>query len=133
MAQGNLYLLVPTAEKDNQVPAKLRDKWQFQEPVLDPNTGEPTGETITVHPSWLGAANRLRKQFGVVRELTYNNEGFQLIELELSWVDGEVQEVEKLQSQQAAKRAHYRMLTNTEAKGFIKFCNGDPGGVDPFQ
>lgn len=119
MAQGNIYLIVPEGEKNSTVPAKLRDKWQFQEPVLDPVTGEPTGETVLVHPSWLGAANRLRGSFGEVREFTYGGAPFLLVELELSWIDGEVAEVERLQSRQASKKAHYRLLTNSEAQRLL--------------
>lgn len=123
MAQGNVYLLIPKAEKDNAVPLKLKEKWQFKEPVTD-EKGIVTGE-FEIHPSWLKAANRLRYNFGDIRETTYNGQQFVLIELELSWIDGEVAEVEKLQSNQANKKGHYRFLTNTEAKDFL-------AGVDVF-
>ena len=124
MAQGNIYLLVPAPEKNNAVPLKLKNKWKFKDPVTDPETGEVTGE-VEIHPSWLKAANRLKSNFGEIRERTYNGQQFLLIELELSWIDGEMAEVEKLQSQQAAKKGHYRFLTNSEAKDFL-------AGVDVF-
>lgn len=123
MPQGNCYILIPEAEKNNPVPLKLKEKWRFKEPVLN-KQGEPTGET-EIHPSWLGAANRLRQNFGDVRQITYGGQTFQLIELELSFIDGEVAEVTKLQSQQASKKAWYRILTNDEAKRLI-------GGEDVF-
>lgn len=125
MAQGNLYLLIPDNEKENQVPAKLRDKWQFTEAVLD-EQGQPTGQTTIVHPSWLGAANRLRKNFGVVRDVTYSGKAFKLIELELSFIDGEVQEVQKLQSNQPGRQQDYQILTNSEAQDLL-------AGIDIFQ
>ena len=124
MAQGNIYLLVPKIEKDNPVPLKLKDKWQFKETPIDQN-GEPTGEPIIIHPSWLKAANRLKTDFGEIIEITYNAQQFLVIELELSFIDGEVAEVQKLQSNQVAKKAWYRILTNDEAKRLI-------GGEDVF-
>lgn len=125
MAQGNIYLLVPKAEKDNAVPLKLKEKWKFKEPTTDPQTGEVTGE-IEIHPSWLKAANKLRSNFGDIREVTYGGTDFLLIELELSFIDGEVAEVQKLQINQPAKKAHFRILTNTEAKELL-------AGIDIFQ
>lgn len=117
MAQGNCYLLVPDAEKNNPVPLKLKEKWNFKETTTD-GEGNPTGETV-IHPSWLGAGNRLKSDFGEIRPITYGGQQFQLIEMELSLIDGEVAEVQKLQSQQASKKAWYRILTNDEAKRLI--------------
>lgn len=108
-------MLVPKAEKDNAVPTKLKDKWGFKESPEN----NPEGEPVVIHPSWLKAANKLKSNFGEIREITYGGQDFLLIELELSFIDGEVQEVQKLQSQQAAKKAHYRILTNEEAKRII--------------
>ena len=124
MAQGNVYLLIPKTEKDNAVPLKLKEKWQFKEPVID-EKGIVTGE-VEIHPSWLKAANKLRSNFGDIRELTYQGTQFLLIELELSFLDGEVAEVQKLQSNQAGKKAWYRILTNSEAKQLLS-------GQDIFQ
>lgn len=125
MAQGNAYLLVPKAEKDSQVPLKLKEKWRFKEPVIDDKTGEVTGE-VEIHPSWLKAANKLKSNFGEIREINYQGTEFLLIELELSFINGEVVEVQKLQSNQAGKRAWYRILTNSEARAFLD-------GADIFQ
>lgn len=125
MAQGNCYLLIPALEKENAVPLKLKEKWQFKEPVIDPETGEVTGK-IEIHPSWLKAANKLRSNFGDIREVSYAGVDYLLIEMELSFIDGEVAEVQKLQSNQVGKRAHYRILTNSEAKDFL-------AGIDIFQ
>lgn len=124
MAQGNVYLLIPKSEKYNAVPLKLKEKWQFKEPVTD-EKGIVT-EEVEIHPSWLKAANKLRSDFGDIRELTYQGTQFLLIELELSFLDGEVAEVQKLQSNQAGKKAWYRILTNSEAKQLLS-------GQDIFQ
>lgn len=113
MAQGNCFILIPEAEKNNAVPVKLKDKWQFTEP------DEVTGEPVAINPSWLKAANKLKGNFGEIRPVTYGGQNFILIELELSFIDGEVAEVVKLQSNQVAKKAHYRILTNDEAKRLL--------------
>ena len=107
--QGNCYILIPDAEKNNPIPVKLKDKWQFTDP--GPKPDDPP---VVVHPSWLGAANRLKNQFGEVRELTLEGKPFILIELELSFVEGEVAEVLKLQSNKPGDYK-YTILTNTEA------------------
>lgn len=117
--------MVPDAEKNNNVPLKLKEKWKFKEPVIDPQTGEVTGET-EIHPSWLKLANKLKSNFGEIRTLTYHESPFILIELELSFINGEVSEVQKLQTNKAGKTAHYRILTNTEAKAILD-------GQDIFQ
>ncbi len=92
--------------------------------VID-EKGIVTGE-VEIHPSWLKAANKLRSNFGDIRELTYQGTQFLLIELDLSFLDGEVAEVQKLQSNQAGKKAWYRILTNSEAKQLLS-------GQDIFQ
>ena len=115
--------MVPTSEKDNNVPLKLKNKWKFKDPILD-GEGNPTGE-VEIHPSWLGAANRLKKNFGATRPVTYEGNPFVMIELELSFIEGEIAEVEKLQSNSPSAKAKYRILTNTEAKDFLN-------GVDVF-
>ena len=107
--QGNCYILIPDAEKNNPVPVKLKDKWQFADP--GPKPDDPP---VVVHPSWIGAANRLKNQFGEVRELTLEGKPFILIELELSFVEGDVAEVLKLQSNKPGEYK-YTILTNTEA------------------
>ena len=111
-------MLVPDAEKNLNVPLKLKEKWKFKEPVIDPQTGQVTGE-VEIHPSWLKAANKLKSNFGEIRTITYKGAPFILIELELSFINGEVAEVQKLQSNQAGKTANYRILTNTEAKAIL--------------
>lgn len=107
--QGNCYILVPEGEKNNPVPVKLKNKWQFTDPGA--NTDDPP---VEVHPSWLGAANRLKSYFGDVREVTVEGKPFILIELELSFVEGEVAEVLKLQSSKPGEYK-YTILTNSEA------------------
>lgn len=107
--QGNCYILVPEGEKNNPVPLKLKNKWQFTDPGA--NTDDPP---VEVHPSWLGAANRLKSYFGDVREVTVEGKPFILIELELSFVEGEVAEVLKLQSSKPGEYK-YTILTNSEA------------------
>ena len=124
MARGNIYLLVPDAEKNNPVPTKLKERWKFK----DQQANEATGETteVDVHPSWIGAGNRLKQHFGEVRTLTFQGQNYILIEMELSFVDGEVDAVRALQSNQTGKKYWYRMLTNTEAQDILR-------GVDIFQ
>ena len=116
--------MVPKLEKDNLVPTKLKEKWDFKEPELD-GQGDPTGNAIQINPSWLKAANKLKADFGEIREITYNSIDYLLIELELSYIDGEVGEVLKLQSNTPAKKANYRILTNSEAKELL-------AGIDVF-
>ena len=101
--------MVPEGEKNNQVPLKLKNKWRFTDPGANPN--DPP---VEVHPSWLGAANRLKNYFGDVREVTVEGKPFILIELELSFVEGEVAEVLKLQSSKPGEYK-YTILTNSEA------------------
>lgn len=122
MAQGNIYLLVPEGEKNNTVPLKLKEKWKFKEQP----EGQPEAEPVLINPSWLKAANKLKGNFGEIRQVTYGGAQFLLIELELSFLNGEVTEVQKLQSNQAGKKAHYRILTNSEAKALL-------AGTDIFQ
>lgn len=117
--RGNTFILVPVDEKNNNVPTKLKDKWKFTEPVPNEN-GELAGETTVIHPSWLAAANKLKRFFGVVRELTdhpYLDGDYMLVEFELSHIDGEIQAVEALQSGSSNK---YQILTVSEAKRLLK-------------
>ena len=114
--QGNCYILVPDAEKNNPVPVKLKNKWAFKDPVTDAN-GIQAGE-VDVHPSWLGAANRLKQYFGDIRELSIDGKPFTLIELELSFIEGEVAEVLKLQSNKPRDYKYY-ILTATEAQELL--------------
>lgn len=107
--QGNCYILIPEGEKNNPVPVKLKNKWQFTDPGANPD--DPP---VEVHPSWLGAANRLKSYFGDVREVTVEGKPFILIELELSFVEGEVAEVLKLQSSKPGEYK-YTILTSSEA------------------
>lgn len=131
MAQGNVYIIIPAGQKDSQIPLKLKNKWQFEEPVLDENgeavldeNGNPT--TTIIHPSWLKAANKLRQNFGDVREVTYGGNPFLLVEMELSFLNGEISDVQKLQSKQPGAIADFRILTNSEARRLL-------AGEDIFQ
>jgi len=117
MAQGNVWVLIEKTSKNALVPVKLKNKWKFKEQVIDEDTGQVINE-IDLHPSWLQAANRLRADFGDVRELSLEGKDYILIELELSWQDGEIDEVIKLQSN---RNKNFQLYTNSEA---IALLNG---------
>ena len=117
MAQGNVWVLIEKTSKDALVPVKLKNKWKFKEQVIDEDTGQVINE-IDLHPSWLQAANKLRADFGDVRELSIEGKDYILIELELSWQDGEIDEVIKLQSN---RNKNFQLYTNSEA---IALLNG---------
>ena len=117
MAQGNVWVLIEKTSKDALVPVKLKNKWKFKDQVIDEDTGQVINE-IDLHPSWLQAANRLRADFGDVRELSPEGKDYIIIELELSWQDGEIDEVIKLQSN---RNKNFQLYTNSEA---IALLNG---------
>lgn len=119
--QGNCFILIEEESKDAQVPVKLKNKWKFTEPIIDQDTGQQIGE-VELHPSWLQAANKLRQQFGDVRELQIDGKDYVLIELELSFVDGEVEEVLKLQSNKPGSN-NFTILTNSEANELLRGGN----------
>jgi len=117
MAQGNVWVLIEKTSRDALVPVKLKNKWKFKDQVIDEDTGQIINE-IDLHPSWLQAANRLRADFGDVRELSLEGKDYILIELELSWQDGEIDDVIKLQSN---RNKNFQLYTNSEA---IALLNG---------
>jgi hypothetical protein len=118
MAQGNVWILIESDSKDNPVPVKLKNKWKFTEPILDADTGQQIG-IEEIHPSWLGAANRLRQQFGDVREVGIEGKEYILVEMELSFVEGEVEEVQKLQSNRPGNY-NFTIYTNSEAIALLR-------------
>jgi len=118
MAQGNVWILIESDSKDNPVPVKLKNKWKFTEPIVDADTGQEIGSE-EIHPSWLTAANRLRQQFGDVREVSIDGKEHILVEMELSFVEGEIEEVQKLQSNTLGNY-NFTIYTNSEAIALLR-------------
>lgn len=99
------------------VPNKLRDKWDFQTEILDPETQQPTGETELLHPTWSQAAERLKSQYGQAIDFEYNEAKYKLLEMQLSFVKSEMTAVISLQTEASIG---YYILSNEEAKALLR-------------
>lgn len=122
MAQGNVYIVIPQTEKAKKIPSKLFDKLGWEVDVLDPKTGEPTGKQKK-EPTWQEVGERYRSQFGDIREYEWQGVTYSIIELELSFLKGEIAEIVKLQK---SNKKDFLLMTNSEARAWL-------AGVDVFQ
>lgn len=125
MAQGNMYLAVPKADENNIVPAKLQHYGMIKEPILD-EEGEPTGEFNETPPTWKQLGEQQKQKYGVIREHTYNDIEYIILELELSYIKQEVHELVALESAEPNEIANYKMLNNEEVRAWLE-------GEDIFQ
>jgi hypothetical protein len=112
MANGNAFILIKESSKNDQIPLKLKTKWDFTETIFN-DAGDIIQE-IDVHPTWVELASRLRSQYGDIRNLTLNGVEYILIELELSFVKGEIESVQELQNDISGDY-NFTILTITEA------------------
>lgn len=122
MAQGNVYIVIPQTEMAKKIPSKLFDKLGWEVDVLDPKTGEPTGKQKK-EPTWQEVGERYRSQFGDIREYEWQGVTYSIIELELSFLKGEIAEIVKLQK---SNKKDFLLMTNSEARAWL-------AGVDVFQ
>lgn len=122
MAQGNVYIVIPQTEMAKKIPSKLFDKLGWEVDVLDPKTGEPTGKQKK-EPTWQDVGERYRSQFGDIREYEWQGVTYSIIELELSFLKGEIAEIVKLQK---SNKKDFLLMTNSEARAWL-------AGVDVFQ
>jgi hypothetical protein len=127
MARGNAFLCIPKSAFKDPIPNRVKKSYgwkesQFDEkgqPVLDAK-GEPV--QVEVHPTWEQVAAKFKANFGEAREVKFGANDFVLIELELSFLSGEIEDLVQLKKSKVFPR--YRIFTNKEAKAFLR---GDLG------
>lgn len=122
MAQGNVYIVIPNGEKSRKIPSKLFNRLGWDEPIIDPETGEETGKRKK-EPTWQEVGGRYRSQFGDIRTHEWEGVTYSIIELELSFFKGEIAEVVKLQK---SNKKDFILMTNSEARRWLS-------GEDVFQ
>jgi hypothetical protein len=116
MAQGNAWVLIPDNDKNNLVPQKLAEKWNFTEQV------DGQDEPQFFHPTWVEASTRLRTLYGDIRNLTHNGTDYIMCEYELSYINGEIASVVALQTGTPGDPAYF-ILTNSEAIQMLSEAN----------
>lgn len=120
MAQGNVYIVIPQGEKTKKIPSKLFDKLGWEETERG-NNGEETKRKK--EPTWQEVGERYKSQFGDVRTHQWQGITYNVIELELSFLNGEIAELVKLQK---GNKKDFLLMTNTEARRWL-------AGEDVFQ
>lgn len=73
---------------------------------------------VAVHPTWQQVGERFKSSFGEAVEVEYGGNRFMLLELELSFLSGEIEDLIQLKKNKVFPR--YRLLTNREAKKFVR-------------
>ena len=123
MARGNIYLVVPKARVNDPIPTKAKNTYKWEEQRKDEN-GVPvfdkdnTPVMDEVHPTWKQAAKKYKRKFGEAREIEYQGVKYILIEIELSFLSGQIDELIALKGNKVFPR--YRLLTRSEARKFVK-------------
>lgn len=113
-------MVVPQNSKDSKVPAKLESKLGWDEVEID-EAGKETKRRKK--PTWQEVGERNRSQFGEIRTVKVGGETFLILELELSFIHKEIDEVLKLQK---ANKKDFFLLTRSEAVRWL-------AGEDVFQ
>lgn len=109
--KGNIFISVPAADKDNQLPAAIT-RYDWVE-----NTYNEEGEvesSTTIHPTWEQFGSRNSGLFG--SPVTVGD--VVVYEMEASWLEGEVSALLALGNGQAAP--NYTVHTNAEVRAFIQ-------------
>lgn len=121
--RGNAYLIIPKGQFSDLIPNRVKNSYGWNEPLLDAE-GKPVldekGEpgTTDIHPTWQQVAEKFKSDFGEVREIEYSGNRYMVVELELSFLSGEIEDLISLKKNKVFPR--YRLLTNKEAKRFVK-------------
>ncbi|RMH17334.1 MAG: hypothetical protein D6698_08480 [Gammaproteobacteria bacterium] len=112
--RGNTYIIIPVTAKGSKIPAKLANRLGWDEVEYD-EEGKEIKRTKK-HPTWEELGQRFKSQFGDIRRVNVGGEEFDIIELELSYIKGEVKEVLKLQK---ANKKDFLILNASEAKAWL--------------
>ena len=108
--KGNIFISVPAADKDNQLPASIT-RYDWNEYTY---TEEGEVDTTTlVHPTWAQFGERNQGLFGSPVSVG----DVVIYEMEASWLDSEVSALIALGNGQSAP--NYTVYTNAEVRQFI--------------
>ncbi|RMG90191.1 MAG: hypothetical protein D6706_20085 [Chloroflexi bacterium] len=119
--RGNTYIVIPASKKAAKIPAKIAQRLGWDEVEYD-EEGKEIKRTKK-HPTWDELGQRFKSQFGGIRRVEVGGEEFDIIELELSYIKGEVKEVLKLQK---SGKKDFLILNQSEARAWLE-------GEDIFQ
>lgn len=116
-------MVIQNGKFDDPVPNRVKDTYKWDEaqtdengePVLDEN-GDPV--MVEVHPTWKQIAERNKRRFGAAIKYRFEDTNYQIIELELSFLTGQIDDLIKLKGNKAFPK--YRLLTRREAKRFLR-------------
>ncbi|GIV35466.1 MAG: hypothetical protein KatS3mg031_3001 [Chitinophagales bacterium] len=112
--RGNTYIIIPLSSKALKVPQKLADRLGWDEVEYDEEGNEI--KRTRKQPTWEELGLRYKRNFGDIRTVERGGEQFIVIELELSFIKGEVQEVIKLQRQ---GKKDFLILNQSEAVAWL--------------
>ena len=116
-------MCIPKGSFKDPIPDRVKASYTWNETQLD-EKGEPVLDEagnpvqVAIHPTWEQVADRFKGSFGDVRQYNYGGTNFMLIEMELSFLSGEIEDLILLKGNKVFPR--YRIFTNREAKLFLK-------------
>lgn len=113
--RGNVYLSIPAADFNDSVPFTF---WDWQVTATDPQNPEAEPEVLTVHPTWAELAEKNKPLYGEVVSVTVGEDEYKLIELEASWLNGEISQLIALGEGQSVYG--YTLMNNSEAQAFVR-------------
>lgn len=112
--KGNIFISVPAADKDNQLPASIT-RYDWNEYTY---TEEGEVDTTTlVHPTWAQFGERNQGLFGSPVTVSVSDVEYIVYEMEASWLDSEVSALIALGN--GLTQPSYTVYTNAEVRQFI--------------
>lgn len=115
MARGNAYLIIAPADKSKKIPATLLARYGWTETTTDPNDPKKVIQTPK-NPTWQELAERWQNRFGAIRSKVSGGVEYLVIELEFSFLKGDVAELLKLQK---TGKKDFIILNNSEAQAWL--------------
>ena len=112
--RGNVYISIPSADKENALPSAIT-RYDWNTYTYDDEGAVDT--TTLVHPTWAEYGEKYKADFGAAVSVSVNDVEYIVYELEASWKDSEISALIALGSKKAAPK--YTLMTASEARTFI--------------